>query len=70
MVFITPYKESLWEDPCVNTCQHISPDTLLLECVFADMKEAEQFKARMHLARFFTVVDVLKREGFIPPKSE
>jgi hypothetical protein len=30
------------------------------------MKEVEEFKTHLRAARYFTVVDVLKKESFIP----
>jgi DNA-binding Lrp family transcriptional regulator len=63
VIFITPCQKELADEPCVNLCQHVSPNLLLLECVFRNMEEFESFKSKLKYARFFPVVQVLKREG-------
>lgn len=66
VVFFVPHEPRLAEHPCVNNAQHVAPNLLMLECVFASMKDVEEFKELLKAARYFTVVETLKREGFVP----
>ena len=67
--FYVPYDEKLLVHPCINTAQRLSPQVLYLECVFATMKEVEAFKEKLRIVRCFTVVEGLKKEGFIPKEE-
>jgi DNA-binding Lrp family transcriptional regulator len=50
--------------PNVNNCFHVSPDLILIEGVFSSMMEIERFQSFLPSARLYTVVEVLKKEGF------
>lgn len=65
VIFITPFQKELVEHPSVNTAQQISPNLLYLECYFTSFAELESFKEGLHAARFFHIVDTLKREGML-----
>jgi DNA-binding Lrp family transcriptional regulator len=68
--FYVPYNEELIAHPCINTAQRVSPHLLYLECIFSSIKDVETFKERLKAARYFTIVEVLKREGFVPKEEE
>lgn len=66
VVFIVPAEKSIITHPAVNSCQHVTPDLLLLDCLFRSMKDMEEFKEHLQAARYFNVIEVLKKEGFVP----
>lgn len=66
VLFFVPYQQEILDHPAINTAQHVSPDLLLLECVFCSMRDVEEFKDHLQAARYFTVIEVLKKEGFVP----
>jgi DNA-binding Lrp family transcriptional regulator len=65
--FFLPYNEELVQGPEVNNAFRLAPSNLFLECLFTSMKEAEEYREKLgSAARMFLVVDVVKREGFVP----
>lgn len=68
--FITAYNADLMNHPNVNTCVRVSPDALFIECVFASMLEVEQFQNIVSGAKIYPVVEILKKEGFVPELFE
>ena len=64
--FVAPYSEALVNHPAVNNCVRLSSNALFIECVFASMLEMEAFHALIPHAKLYTVVEVLKKEGFVP----
>lgn len=61
VIFIVPFDAKILQHSSINNAQHVSPNLLLLECVFRNMEELDAFKATLRYARFFPVVSVLKR---------
>jgi DNA-binding Lrp family transcriptional regulator len=69
--FIVPYSDTLASHPAINNCVRLSANALFVECVFASMLELETFHALIPHAKLYPVVEVLKKEGFVPePISE
>jgi DNA-binding Lrp family transcriptional regulator len=64
--FVAPYSESLVNHPNVNNCVRLSTNALFLECVFASLREVESFKELVPNAKVYPVIDVLKKEQFVP----
>ncbi len=64
--FVAPYSETLVNHPAVNNCVRLSSNSLFVECVFASMLEMEAFHALIPHAKLYPVVEVLKKEGFVP----
>ncbi len=66
VIFLVPFDARLLDESCINNAQRVSPNLLLLHCLFPTLGAVEEFKNRLHLARFFLVIDTLKHEGFLP----
>jgi DNA-binding Lrp family transcriptional regulator len=68
--FFVPYNEQLTHHQSVNNAQQLAPNMLYLECVFSSLKEAEEFKSHVASAKYYSVIEILKKEGFNPEIKE
>jgi len=64
--FFVPLNAELSLIPKIMTAQILSPNILYVVGVFNNFAEIDIFKKSLLVARFFTVIDVLKREEFVP----
>lgn len=64
--FVAPYSEALANHVNVNNCLRLSSNALFLECVFASLLELEAFRVLVPHAKVYPVVEVLKKERFLP----
>ena len=66
---VAPFNESLVQHANVNTCVRVSPNAMFLECVFASMRELDDFRTLVPHARAYPVIEILKNEGFVPEQD-
>ncbi len=66
--FVVPYSETLVNHPGVNNCVRLSSNALFIECVFTSFRDVEAFKELVPHAKVYPVVDVLKKERFVPER--
>jgi DNA-binding Lrp family transcriptional regulator len=65
--FFLPYVETVLEHPSINTAQRLAPNLLFLECIFPSLAAYEAFRQLYPSAKGYFVLNVLRRESFVPP---